>query len=78
MFISIDRCMSININRQMKKLFGLVLIITVLAWDADAIRPHLAAHSWVTLGYVLLTICGWVLADLTIIAFFMGANRNSR
>jgi hypothetical protein len=34
------------------KLAGSVLITLVLAWDVDAMRPHVAAHSWLTLAYV--------------------------
>jgi hypothetical protein len=29
-----------------------------MLWDLDAWRPHIAAHSWVTLGYVALMTAG--------------------
>jgi len=34
------------------RLFGLIMILMVCAWDVDAMRPHIAAHSWYTLGFV--------------------------
>lgn len=34
------------------RLFGLIMILMVCAWDVDAMRPHIAAHSWYTLGLV--------------------------
>ena len=34
--------------------FGLVMIVLIGAWDIDAMRPHIAAHSWYTLSFVLL------------------------
>jgi hypothetical protein len=36
------------------RLFGLIMIIMVSAWDMDAMRPHIAAHSWYTLAFVAL------------------------
>jgi hypothetical protein len=36
------------------RLFGLIMILMVSAWDMDAMRPHIAAHSWYTLGLVAL------------------------
>jgi hypothetical protein len=36
------------------RLFGFVLIALVCAWDVDAMRPHIAAHSWTTLAFVSL------------------------
>ena len=36
------------------RLFGLIMILMVSAWDMDAMRPHIAAHSWYTLGLVAI------------------------
>jgi hypothetical protein len=36
------------------RIFGLIMILMVSAWDMDAMRPHIAAHSWYTLGLVAL------------------------
>lgn len=36
------------------QVFGFVLITAILLWDADAMRIHIIAHSWLTLGYVSL------------------------
>jgi hypothetical protein len=36
------------------RILGLILIVLVGAWDIDAMRPHIAAHSWYTLSFVLL------------------------
>ena len=36
------------------RLLGLIMIIMVSAWDMDAMRPHIAAHSWYTLAFVAL------------------------
>jgi hypothetical protein len=60
--------MFINIGHQVKttSIFGFVLIIAVLAWDADAMRPHVAAHSWVTLAYVSLFFVGHLVDYLTV------------
>lgn len=34
--------------------FGLIMIVLISAWDIDAMRPHIAAHSWDTLAFVSL------------------------
>lgn len=47
-------------------LVGLVLIIAVLAWDADAMIPHVEAHSWLTLGYVCVFFIGHLVDYLTV------------
>jgi hypothetical protein len=62
------RSMFINIVHQMKtrSITGLILIIAVLAWDADAMRPHVAAHSWVTLAYVCVFFVGHLVDYLTV------------
>jgi hypothetical protein len=39
---------------QTAEVFGLVLITLICAWDMDAMRPHIAAHSWATLAFVAL------------------------
>ena len=36
------------------QIFGAILIILISAWDMDAMRPHIAAHSWATLAFVSL------------------------
>ena len=34
------------------QLFGVILTLLICAWDMDAMRPHIAAHSWTTLTLV--------------------------
>jgi hypothetical protein len=41
-------------KRSAVSIFGVVMMIAIAAWDIDAMRPHVAAHSWLTLGYVSL------------------------
>jgi hypothetical protein len=36
------------------RIFGIILIVLISAWDMDAMRPHIVAHSWGTLGLVAL------------------------
>ena len=36
------------------QLFGIILTLLICAWDMDAMRPHIAAHSWATLAFVSL------------------------
>ena len=36
------------------RIVGLIMILMVSAWDMDAMRPHIAAHSWYTLAFVAL------------------------
>jgi hypothetical protein len=36
------------------RLFGFILFALISAWDVDAMRPHIAAHSWTTLAFVSL------------------------
>ena len=50
----------------MRRVIGLVLICSVCAWDVDAMRPHIAAHSWLTLAYVSIFLVGHVTDYLTI------------
>jgi hypothetical protein len=50
----------------LRRITGLVLICSVIAWDIDAMRPHIAAHSWLTLGYVSIFLAGHLLDYLTI------------
>lgn len=50
----------------MKKTLGLVLIIAVLVWDADAMKAHVVAHSWLTLAYVSIFFIGHLVDYLTI------------
>lgn len=39
---------------KLARVFGLIMIVFVGAWDIDAMRPHIVAHSWYTLSFVLL------------------------
>lgn len=48
------------------RLFGLIMILMVSAWDMDAMRPHIAAHSWYTLAFVALFLIVHVLDYLTV------------
>ena len=48
------------------KYLGLALIIAVLVWDVDAMRPHVAAHSYITLCYVAAFFVGHLTDYLTI------------
>lgn len=41
-------------------IFGIVLTVAVALWDIDAMRPHVTAHSWVTLAYVCVFFIGHV------------------
>jgi len=46
--------------------FGLALAIAVLSYDLDATRVHIAAHSWLTMCYVLIFFVGHAVDYLTI------------
>jgi hypothetical protein len=48
------------------RLFGFVLILLVSAWDVDAMRPHVAAHSWSTLAFVSLFLAAHLSDYLTV------------
>jgi hypothetical protein len=48
------------------RLFGLIMILMVSAWDMDAMRPHIAAHSWYTLAFVALFLIVHVADYLTV------------
>jgi hypothetical protein len=48
------------------RLFGLIMILMVSAWDMDAMRPHIAAHSWYTLAFVALFLVVHVSDYLTV------------
>jgi hypothetical protein len=54
------------IKSNVTRWFGLALAIAVLAWDVDAMLPHIAAHSWLTLGYVSIFFVGHALDYLTL------------
>lgn len=41
-------------SAKVARIFGLIMILLVSAWDMDAMRPHIAAHSWYTLAFVAL------------------------
>jgi hypothetical protein len=43
------------------KWVGLVMILAVVAWDCDAMKAHIVAHSWLTLGWVSI----YLVAHLT-------------
>jgi hypothetical protein len=51
---------------KMARIFGLVMIVLVGAWDVDAMRPHIAAHSWYTLALVALFLVAHVGDYLTV------------
>jgi hypothetical protein len=42
------------------------MILMVSAWDMDAMRPHIAAHSWYTLAFVALFLIVHVSDYLTV------------
>jgi hypothetical protein len=50
----------------MAQIFGMVMIVLVGAWDVDAMRPHIAAHSWYTLAFVALFLAAHVGDYLTV------------
>ncbi len=48
------------------RLFGVILILLVSAWDVDAMRAHIAAHSWTTLAFVSLFLAAHLTDYLTV------------
>jgi hypothetical protein len=48
------------------RLFGLILFVAISAWDIDAMRPHIAAHSWDTLAFVSLFLAAHLSDYLTV------------
>ncbi|MFL6303531.1 MAG: hypothetical protein ACJ72H_08310 [Candidatus Sulfotelmatobacter sp.] len=48
------------------QIFGAILILLISAWDMDAMRPHIAAHSWATLAFVTLYLVVHVSNYLTV------------
>lgn len=50
----------------MARIFGMVMIVLVSAWDVDAMRPHIAAHSWYTLAFVTLFLAAHLVDYLTV------------
>jgi hypothetical protein len=48
------------------RLFGLIMILMVSAWDMDAMRIHIAARSWYTLAFVALFLVVHVSDYLTV------------
>jgi hypothetical protein len=48
------------------RIFGLIMILMVSAWDMDAMRPHIAARSWYTLAFVALFLIVHVADYLTV------------
>jgi hypothetical protein len=53
-------------STKMARAFGLVMIVLIGAWDIDAMRPHIAAHSWYTLLLVGLFLAAHVGDYLTV------------
>jgi hypothetical protein len=53
-------------STKIARAFGLVMILFVGAWDVDAMRPHLAAHSWYTLMLVGLFLAAHLGDYLTV------------
>ena len=49
----------------MRRKVGFLLITAVTLWDVDAMRPHIAAHSWLTLGYVSIFLIGHLIDMVT-------------
>ncbi len=50
----------------MAQIFGMVMIVLVSAWDVDAMRPHIAAHSWYTLAFVAIFLAAHLGDYLTV------------
>lgn len=50
----------------MRRRAGWALTAAIAVWDADAMRAHIAAHSWLTLGWVVLILTGHMADLLTI------------
>ncbi len=50
----------------MARIFGVVMIVLVSAWDVDAMRPHVAAHSWYTLAFVAVFLAAHLGDYLTV------------
>jgi hypothetical protein len=48
------------------RLFGVILILLVSGWDVDAMRAHIAAHSWTTLAFVSLFLAAHLSDYLTV------------
>jgi hypothetical protein len=48
------------------RLFGVILILLVSAWDVDAMRAHIAARSWTTLAFVCLFLAAHLSDYLTV------------
>jgi hypothetical protein len=48
------------------RLFGFILFLLISAWDVDAMRPHIAAHSWPTLAFVSLFLAAHMSDYLTV------------
>ncbi|MGA9718552.1 MAG: hypothetical protein WBQ79_09760, partial [Acidobacteriaceae bacterium] len=53
-------------STNMAQVFGMVMIVLVSAWDVDAMRPHIAAHSWYTLAFVALFLAAHLGDYLTV------------
>jgi hypothetical protein len=48
------------------RVVGFILFLLICAWDVDAMRPHIAAHSWTTLAFVSLFLAAHLSDYLTI------------
>jgi hypothetical protein len=53
-------------SRNAARWFGLIMIVLIAAWDIDAMRLHIAAHSWDTLAFVSLFLIVHVSNYLTV------------
>lgn len=51
---------------KLTRCFGLFLAVAIAMNDLDAMRAHVAAHSWLTLSYVAVFLVGHVTDYLTI------------
>lgn len=50
----------------MRRRVGYTLTAAIALWDMDAMRAHIAAHSWLTLGWVAIMLAGHLGDLLTI------------
>jgi hypothetical protein len=48
------------------RVVGFIVFLLICAWDVDAMRPHIAAHSWTTLAFVSLFLAAHLSDYLTI------------
>jgi hypothetical protein len=53
-------------STKMARAVGVVMIVLIGGWDVDAMRPHIAAHSWYTLMLVGLFLAAHLGDYLTV------------